>query len=139
VGINAKVTELQAAMGLAVLPYMEEVFASRGQAVAAYNEALKGNGLGLLKLRKGTEWNYSYYPVIFPDESALLRAEAALNAQGVIPRRYFNPSLNTLNYTDMPEMPVSESVSSCIMCLPLYLGVKEEDIRLIVRTILNTR
>ncbi len=138
-GINAKVSELQAAMGLAVLPYMEEVFASRGQAVAAYNDALKDSGLGLLKLREGMEWNNSYYPVIFPDEASLLRVEAALKAQGVIARRYFYPSLNTLNYTDMPEMPVSDSVSSRIMCLPLYFGVKKEDIRLIVRTIHNTR
>lgn len=134
-GINAKISELQAAMGLAVLPYMENIFASRRMAVEAYELALSGLPLQRLKLRDGTEWNYSYYPVLFNDENTLLRAEKALTAASVVPRRYFYPSLNNLNYTDRPAIPVSEDVSQRVLCLPLFHGLSIGLPNLVAKTI----
>jgi dTDP-4-amino-4,6-dideoxygalactose transaminase len=80
-----------------------------------------------MQIRPGTEWNYSYYPVIFESESQLLEVVAALHAAEVTPRRYFYPSLNTINYTQGAAMPVSESVAARILCLPLYVGLDAAD------------
>ncbi|GAB1397086.1 hypothetical protein MASR1M65_18650 [Saprospiraceae bacterium] len=48
------------------------------------------------------------------------------------PRRYFYPSLNTIAYTKGCSMPVSESVASRVMCLPLYVGLEEKDLEKII-------
>jgi dTDP-4-amino-4,6-dideoxygalactose transaminase len=128
VGINGKISELQAAMGLAVLKYQDVIFSERKKIVLAYDERLRSTSLVFMNLRKDLEWNYSYYPVLFPDESTLLEALKRLEEKGVFPRRYFYPSLNLLPYLEhSPCVPVSESISSRVLCLPLFVGLNEED------------
>lgn len=126
-GINAKMSELQAAMGLAVFPYLEEIMVGRRKAVQLYGELLSGSGLGTIKLREETSWNYSYYPVIFKCEEQLLQVRDELNKAGFYARRYFYPSLSSLNYLEPWEMPVADSVSKRILCLPLFHDLKEKD------------
>ncbi|WP_040278213.1 DegT/DnrJ/EryC1/StrS family aminotransferase [Psychroserpens damuponensis] len=124
-GINAKMSEPQAAMGLAVLPYMDEILEERKNIVDTYNAAFKESAFQLLKIREGTIWNYSYYPVIFKDETELLRVKTALNQESIFPRRYFYPSLNNLPYLNQQNMPISDSISKRILCLPLFVGMNK--------------
>jgi dTDP-4-amino-4,6-dideoxygalactose transaminase len=132
-GINGKISELQAALGLAIFPYMEHIIDERKKIVNYYNSNLLN--VTKLNLRGDTEWNYSYYPVIFDSEGKLLQIEKALTELDIFPRRYFYPSLNTINYLKGQNMPVSESISRRILCLPLYLGLRTEELELIVSTI----
>jgi dTDP-4-amino-4,6-dideoxygalactose transaminase len=125
-GINAKISELQAAMGLAIFPHMETIFSERKKIVDIYNAELEDTPVRLLKIRENTDWNYSYYPVIVESEEILLKTLKALNAEDIFPRRYFCPSLNTIEYVSGQAMPVSESVAARVMCLPLYVGLDEE-------------
>ena len=136
-GINGKISELQAAMGLAVLPYMDMILKERKKVVDYYNTHLDFPKLQTLKIRENTQWNYSYYPVVFETEAQLLQVESALNQKQIFPRRYFYPSLNTIEYTKGNEMPISESVASRIFCLPLYVGLAANELKQIV-TVINT-
>lgn len=136
-GINAKISELQSAMGLAVFPYMDHIISERKKAVDFYNETLNFKKAKTLKIRENTEWNYSYYPVIFNSETILLKVQQALLEENILPRRYFYPSLNTIDYVKGGHMPISESIASRIMCLPLYVGIPEESLKKIVQ-IINT-
>lgn len=136
VGTNAKMSELQAAMGLAVLPYMDRILSERRTIVNYYDNHLIWGTLRTFTIRDNTEWNYSYYPVIFQSEAQLLVAEAALQKANIFPRRYFYPSLNTVQFTLGETMPVSEQIASAILCLPLYAGLSLEDAARIVN-ILN--
>lgn len=135
-GINAKISELQAAMGLAVLPYMDEILSERKRVVDYYNSNLNFQKLKIIKIRENTEWNYSYYPVIFETEEKLLAIQEVLNEKNIFPRRYFYPSLNTIQYVDECTMPFSESIATRVMCLPLYVGLNDTDLNTIV-TIIN--
>lgn len=134
-GVNAKMSELHAAMGLAVLPYMNEILLSRKKVVDYYNNNLDFTSLSKLKLFENTEWNYSYYPIVFESEEALLKVQKALNDKQIFPRRYFYPSLNTINYVNSSSMPVSESIASRILCLPLYMGLQHQELINIVELI----
>ena len=78
-GINGKISELQAAMGLTVLPYMEKILKERKKVVEYYNTHIDFSKLQAFKIRENTEWNYSYYPVIFKDEETLLEVQKTLN------------------------------------------------------------
>ena len=132
-GINGKISELQAAMGLSVLPYINTIIGERKKVTDHYNAEI--NYLQKIKIREGTDWNYSYYPVIFDTEEQLLITEKALNAKQIFPRRYFYPSLNTIKYVNGNPMPISESISKRILCLPLYEGLNQNELKLTTETI----
>ena len=134
-GINGKISELQAAMGLSVFPYINGIIEDRKKIVNYYLNNLNFDKLSTIKIRENTIWNYSYFPIIFETEEVLLQIETALNENNIFPRRYFYPSLNTLNFTNKVKMPISESISSRILCLPLYFGLSEEDLNVIVSII----
>lgn len=134
-GINGKISELQSAMGLAVLPYMDMILSQRKKVVDMYNASLDFSKLKTIRIRENTVWNYSYYPVIFESEAELLRVQKALNVQEINPRRYFYPSLNTINYVNGDPMPISEAIASRILCLPLFADIPEETVNHIVSII----
>ena len=134
-GINAKMSELQAAMGLSVFRHFEEIFASRKKAVELYVEKLNNEDVEFLKLRKRTKWNYHYFPIVLESEEELLNCMKRMNENKIYPRRYFYPSLNTINYVEKQECPVSEDISKRVLCLPLYHEIKEDVILKIVNII----
>lgn len=123
-GINGKISELQAAMGLSVLPYMDTILTQRKHVVEYYDTHLDFSKLKPIRIRENTQWNYSYYPVVFENESVLLKVQQRLNGHGIFPRRYFYPSLNTIPYAQGGSMPVSERIASSVLCLPLYVGLE---------------
>lgn len=134
-GINGKISELQAAMGLAVLPHLPYILEQRKRIVKFYEFNLDFTKLRTMKIRENTTWNYSYYPVIFENEAQLLKIQKVLNDEQIFPRRYFYPSLNSLGYLENKPMPVSEAISEAILCLPLYDSLDEIDLKRIVNLI----
>ena len=137
-GINGKMNELQAAMGLAVLPYVEDLIKTRKTQVELYNKILDFENLKKIVIRNNTDWNYSYYPVIFKSENHLLQVQRALNEEKIFPRRYFYPSLNTLDYVKFEEMEISQDISKSILCLPLYAELRNDEIGFISKIINKT-
>ena len=135
-GINGKTSELQAAMGLAVLPYMDHIIQSRKETVDFYTENLNFDKVKTIKIRENTTWNYSYYPILFASESQLLEVQKALNTADIFPRRYFYPSLNTIDFVQGQPMPISEDIASRVLCLPLYAGLTATELQQIT-TIIN--
>ena len=122
-GINAKMSELHAAMGLCMLPILPEILRRRVALCAAYDTLLDMPRSGLAKpaMPPDLAWNHAYYPVIFPDGETMTRCLAALGNERIHPRRYFHPSLNTLPYVrPAPPCPVSEDMTRRIACLPLW-------------------
>ncbi len=119
-GINAKCSELHAAMGLCNLPLVAGIIAQRSQCCSLYDEALSGINIRKLNFRiPELVHNYAYYPVFFPNESGLLRAQAAMNALGIYPRRYFWPALNRIPYLAGSDCPLAEQVAATVLCLPV--------------------
>lgn len=137
-GINGKISELQAAMGLAVLPYMSEISNGRENVVNYYVNNLNFNVLSSLKIRKNTLWNFSYYPIIFEREEQMLEVQKELNLQSIFPRRYFYPSLSSLNYVSEQSTPITDFIVHKILCLPLYPNLKQEELELIT-SIINSK
>lgn len=134
-GINAKISELQSAMGLAVFDNLEHIFSERKKVVDFYLNNLNFASFSTMKVRENTIWNYSYFPLIFVSEEALLKVQQKLNVAEIFPRRYFYPSLNTIDFVKGETMPISESIASRILCLPLYVGLTKEELQLIVNLI----
>lgn len=138
-GVNAKLSELHAVMGLALLPEFEANIRARERVSQVYDAHLPLPGLRRPALRPGLAYNFAYYPVIFDDPGRRERVVAALNAAGVFPRRYFFPAVNTLPY--MPKAascPVAERMALRALCLPLYADLADDDVARIVACIRRT-
>lgn len=135
IGINGKSSEFHAAMGLCVLNHFEQIKERRKQISSLYDELFKKSDIVRPSPLKNQTYNFSYFPVLFKTEENLLRVKAALNVHNIYPRRYFYPSLNQLDYVTNKPCPVSENVSSRVLCLPLYYELKDEEVRMIAKII----
>ncbi|KKN07711.1 hypothetical protein LCGC14_1064140 [marine sediment metagenome] len=130
-GINAKLSEFHAAMGLAVLDDIEAILIKRQELVEHYEASLK-DIFEFQKLNPDATRNYSYFPVLFECESSLDKCLRHLNKSGIFPKRYFTPSLDKLNYlSDTHDVPNSWDISSRTLCLPLYFDLSIKDVDLI--------
>jgi len=133
-GINAKNSEFHAAMGLAVLPKVDSIIEERKGLTKIYDSLLPdGIERPSFKL-KDFQYNYAYMPVVFQSEEQMFRVKRNLEAKDINTRRYFFPSLNKVPQTNAlnSSCPISECISSRILCLPLYVGLKQNEIELIV-------
>lgn len=139
VGINGKNSELHAAMGLSVLPYMPSILRKRKELSDRYDSVLKNLRIKKQQLLKGAGYNYSYYPIVFETEALLQKSMEELNKYQVFPRRYFYPSLDTLNYVDEQLCPVSRDIAGRILCLPLYYDLSLEEVDMIARLLLRVQ
>ena len=131
VGINAKMNEFEAAMGLAVLDEIKQILTAYREISLQYDKRLDP----ILKrqlIPKQCGYNYSYFPVCFPDEASLLHALKKLSEKNIFPRRYFAPSLNNVAvYGGSVECPVSEDISRRIACLPIYTDLDLSSVKTI--------
>ncbi len=134
-GINARASELQAALGLANLPYLPAILRSRRAQWERYRRGLEGMGLRVLRIADPEGYNHAYFPVIFPDEATLLRVLETLRGRDIHPRRYFYPALNTLPYVVYARCPVAEDVAPRVACLPMYYGLEEPAQDAIIRAV----
>jgi dTDP-4-amino-4,6-dideoxygalactose transaminase len=134
-GINAKMNEFQAAMGLCMLDEMDDIIAKREVIWNIYNKALCGS-VELIEWNENATHNYSYFPLLFKDEKTLLHVKNKLFENGINARRYFNPSLNTLNYIQKYQAcAISEDISSRVLVLPIYPELSLDDVDKIIQII----
>lgn len=138
-GINGKNSEFHAAMGLLNLQYVDRILAARRHSSMYYDKRLINIDATKISILPGTAYNYSYYPIIFDSENALLKSVEALNKNSVYPRRYFKPSLSELSYIKRQRVPISEDFSRRVLCLPLYYGITDEEIDLISQVLLEAQ
>lgn len=133
-GINGKMSELHAAIGLLVLPKFNKLVKVRKGLAAEYDRQLNGR-LQRPQFNPKATSNYSYYPVIFDSEKQLLKVRRLLNAEEIFPRRYFYPALTRLPYLKSSSCPIAEDISKRILCLPLFYDLKIKDVTTICKLV----
>lgn len=129
-GTNAKMNEFQAAMGLTVLDEIEGVQNKRKEDYEYYKKHLKGF-VDFQDLQIDATYNYSYFPILLKNEQETLKIKDSLIKNGIQPRRYFYPSLDTLPYIEPKQYcEISRNISQKILCLPMSFELlrKEQDI-----------
>lgn len=131
VGTNAKMNEFEAAMGLCVLDEMEVIKSERKNIWSRYKNELFGK-VQFQQWNIRSENNHSYAPILLESEDQLLKINDKLKSSDIFTRRYFYPSLDSLNYLKEVK-PInnqcknSQKISSRIMCLPIYPGLTEAE------------
>jgi dTDP-4-amino-4,6-dideoxygalactose transaminase len=138
VGINGKMSELHAAMGLANFKYLPEILDKRKNIYALYTALLSELPVEFQKIAQDTEYNHAYFPVLFKSEELLLSVMNALALQYIYPRRYFHPSLSQLPYVQGQYTPIADDIANRVLCLPIYHDLEDVTVKLICDIIRET-
>ena len=147
IGGNAKMNEFQAAMGLANLPYIDDLMEERRQITERYRELLADvPGIRYFEPEKqpGVKHNYAYFPILIEEEKFGASRDAVyekLKKQNVFTRRYFWPIVPDFGcYRKEHEkdgLPVTRMAGREVLCLPIYNGLALETVEWIVKKMLE--
>lgn len=137
VGINAKMSEFHAAMGLAVLDDIEKIMTQRKLLVNQYKKNLSDvSQISFQQWHCNSECIGAYMPILLENEKQVLHMINLLAEQGVQTRRYFYPSLSQISiYCGDDNTPNSNEISARVLCLPLYSDLMLNDVDEICRCI----
>lgn len=136
-GINGKMSEFNAALGLAQLRHIDAAIERRRAIDALYREHFAGvPGLRLPDLRDDATSNHAYFPLRVQADFPIPRDELyrRLRERGVLGRRYFYPLISdfpmyrNLPSADASRLPAARSASDSVICLPLYPSMSDADV-----------
>ncbi|MBA4697256.1 MAG: DegT/DnrJ/EryC1/StrS family aminotransferase [Legionella sp.] len=142
-GINGKMSEVNAAMGLLQLKHLATTLAARKSVDEYYRRDLKElPGIYLLERSPLIYANYAYFPILVNDSlpSARDALYDDLKTYGIYARRYFYPLISnfpmyqSIASAAVKNLPVANAIADRILCLPIYPGLtKNEQQRIIER------
>ena len=137
-GINAKMNEFQAALGLLQLDRFDTVVKKNKEITFLYREHLRHvPGLTFFLDTDNVDYNYSYFPVLIDEHRFPLSRDALydkLKQNNIFARRYFYPLISQfptyrgLPSASPPNLPIAEKISKQILCLPIYEDLDVEDV-----------
>jgi len=144
-GINSKMNEMQAALGLIQLKHFHEYIEKRKTIAELYRKELSGiNGISFLPERKDTTSNYAYFPIFVHEKEYGMGRDALydkLKDYGIFARRYFYPLITDfpmykeLDSANPTNLTVAKEKANSVICLPIYPGLELNNIRKIVNII----
>jgi len=136
-GINARMNEFEAAMGLCILEDIDKIIEERRKIHEYYMNNLPRNLTFQKRNDNGTS-NYCYFPVVFDTEEILLKIKQALNNEDIYPRRYFYPPLHDLSYIKTQDnLQNCTYISNRILCLPIYQSMEYSSVKRTIEIIKN--
>ncbi len=143
-GINGKMSELNAALGLLQLQYIDEALERRREIDAVYRDMLKDvTGIRCLNGTGEAICNYAYFPILVDEAYPLRRDELynKLREHRIYSRRYFYPLISDLPmYRQEPSancfhLPAAKEASLRVLCLPIYPGLSRDEQEWIIELI----
>ncbi len=135
VGLNAKLNEYQAAVGLVNLEEMDNVLDHRSTLFEQYCTGLK-DIFEIPHWHPEATTNGAYMPIKLESEEQLNKVIKILSDNNIQSRHYFSPSLekvfvDNFNY----GTPNSHHVSEGILCLPMHAHLSKEDVYKVITVI----
>ena len=125
VGTNAKLSELHAAYGLALLDEMPRIMERRCEVKARYRHQLDDAIAFQARAADATD-NGAYCPLVFETPDQREGAQRALADNDIIARQYFHPCLG--DPASRASTPVAANISERILCLPVDSQLSDADV-----------
>lgn len=125
-GVNGKMSELQAAVGLAVAQSFDQRLAKRRAMAACYMEAF-AHAKDACYPTEPNDAAWQLFPLLLQDAHSVETLTARAAELGVETRRYYRPALSTLRVlAPLHPCPVAERLAERMICLPVYSTSVEE-------------
>lgn len=142
VGINGKMNELQAAIGLLNLDLFEQEKRKRSEIKGFYNKKLsKILGIRVPSMPNNVSDSYQYYPIVVEDSYALSRDALyeKFKNHNIMTRKYFYPLCSdyecycNLSSSTKDNLQVANKLKHEVLCLPFYGALESDDLNKIVK------
>lgn len=133
IGTNAKLNEYQCAVGLTLLETIDDVLEHRVELFNLYRQELN-DYIQLPTWDINASLNGAYFPIILESEDHRRKLKLVLEKSGIPSREYFSPSLNNI-FNPKDRCPISESISSRILCLPIHFYLTAAEVKKITKII----
>lgn len=135
VGLNGKISELNAALGWLSLALLRKAVKRRRQIARLYRRLLVG--LRFQEPADGDRHAYKDFAVLFPTAGHRDAVESALTGCGVQTKRYFLPVHRMAAYAEHAQarLPVTDDVADRILCLPIYHELPAERVRAVAAVV----
>ncbi len=132
-GKNGKMNEFEAAMGLCNMDLVDDAIKERELVYKKYLEELKDlEDEGILKMIKpqeNTKPNYAYFTIKLNSEELKDYLFYKLPEYNLFVKRYFYPPCNEFPAYDFEKnTPIAQDVSYKILSLPIYAGLRLENV-----------
>lgn len=133
-GLNVKMNELQAAMGLCLLPSYNDEVNMRKTIYDRYSSAFSNNSKFKLQTVSCSRYTYPYFPVCFESGQVRDKVYEALLKNDIRARKYFYPPCNEFPFikTSSTDLLNSTQISHSILCLPLYATLDKKNVEKII-------
>lgn len=147
-GINGKMSEFNAALGLLQLKHIDEVIQKREKIACKYfAEISKIEGIHSVIDKDSPTTNFSYFPILIEDTYPITRDQLydRFKAEDINCRRYFYPLISSFPmYRNLPTTinkttPIAEKISNQVLCLPIYPDLEDSEIERIINILANTK
>jgi dTDP-4-amino-4,6-dideoxygalactose transaminase len=141
IGLNAKMNEFQATMGLLNLRDVKKNINNRKKAVQLYYKMLSEvSGIVLSALKDNVKYNYAYMPILIDEKKFGMDRNQLYDKLvecNIFARKYFYPLISNIDtYKSFKaNLPVANYVSDRILCLPLYGHITREDVKSVCEAI----
>jgi perosamine synthetase len=138
IGLKYKMSNLQAALGLAQFERVEELVESKQEIFHWYREELSRWPDVLLNPEQSYVQNSYWMPTIVFGQSYELEIEAvisALNAEGIAARPFFFPVSSLPMYQNVSENMISYLMNKRALNLPNYFEMSRQDVEWIVQVL----
>lgn len=146
-GINSKMNEMQAALGILQLKEIEKNIEKRNHIVNMYREGLKDvSGIAFFKDIKGVKHNYQYFPIFINEKEygkGRDKLYEKLKMNNIFGRRYFYPLISNFStYKGLPSsdknrLPIANKIANQVICLPIYPTLDDQIINEICNLIIE--
>lgn len=143
-GLNARMSELHAALALVSLRGLSERVETRTRLAGVFADAIRGvPGLRLPALAEGDVSTWKDLTLIVDSAAFGLDVPAlarALGAEGIDSRRYFHPAVHEQQaYAHLLKrpLPITEDVSARVLTLPLWSHMEEATVRLVADAVVR--
>jgi dTDP-4-amino-4,6-dideoxygalactose transaminase len=140
IGLNGKLSELNAALAWLSLDLLEETMTRRQAQVESYRQALISIAdLTWQKVAPGSVHGYKDLAVKFRTSAQRKAAETALTAAGVMSKRYFFPVHRMDAYREhaLRRLSVTDNLYDRLLCIPVYFDLEDEQIDDIAKLVIE--
>lgn len=137
-GISARMEEFNAVIGLKSLEMVESNIVRRYSLVQLYKSLLKETpGISFQNIRSDYRTTYKDFAILVETEYFGMTRDmlaTALDAENITTRKYFYPPLHkqqayAREWDDRAKLPVTNSISHKVLCLPIFSHMSEENVK----------
>lgn len=147
-GVNGKMNEFSAALGLLQLQHIDETLRRRAEISKLYMQELRDvPGIHWITPQVMAQANHAYFPILIEEQYGLSRDDLyqTLRSQGIFARRYFYPLISDFSvYRGLPSskrenLPNASRLASQVLCLPLYPSMRNDDVSRVTQIIRSSK